>query len=196
MSEQLAAFPPTPAERLAAMRSWVAEQYERAAAAADRAAEKRDEWAAKLELVDGIIAGDAVYRDDPVAQTAGSMSSLVPAVRVTFAESAVGTQRTITVPVFERTRFAALIYAACEQLGVVDVVDSEWTIVAAEDGSIVDPKHTVTADDHGREFFVVRQPQSRTKPCPACEGDGRLPDRTGGGHHRCKDCGGSGEVAA
>ena len=184
MSEQLAAFPPTPAERLAAMRSWVAEQYERAAAAADRAAEKRDEWAAKLELVDGIVCGESVT------------ATVESAVRVTFAESAVGTQRTITVPVGDRTRFSALIYAACEQLGVVDVVDSEWTIVAAEDGSIVDPKHTVTADDHGREFFVVRQPQSRTKPCPACEGDGRLPDRTGGGHHRCKDCGGSGEVAA
>lgn len=32
-----------------------------------------------------------------------------------------------------------------------------------------------------------------TWTCPACDGDGRIPDKTGGGHHGvCKTCGGSG----
>ena len=31
--------------------------------------------------------------------------------------------------------------------------------------------------------------------CPACDGDGRIPDKTGGGHHgTCQTCGGSGRV--
>lgn len=30
--------------------------------------------------------------------------------------------------------------------------------------------------------------------CPACDGDGRIPDKSGGGHHgTCPLCGGSGE---
>jgi hypothetical protein len=33
-----------------------------------------------------------------------------------------------------------------------------------------------------------------TRPCADCDGDGRLPDKTGGGHHRCKACGGTGRV--
>ncbi len=32
-----------------------------------------------------------------------------------------------------------------------------------------------------------------TIPCPACAGDGRIPDKTGGGHHgRCPECLGTG----
>ena len=28
-----------------------------------------------------------------------------------------------------------------------------------------------------------------TIPCPTCKGDGRIPDKTGGGHHgRCPEC--------
>jgi DnaJ-class molecular chaperone len=31
--------------------------------------------------------------------------------------------------------------------------------------------------------------------CPACDGDGRIPDKRGGGHHgTCPECGGSGTV--
>lgn len=32
------------------------------------------------------------------------------------------------------------------------------------------------------------------KKCPDCQGDGRLPDKTGGGHHRCKKCEGTGSL--
>jgi hypothetical protein len=30
--------------------------------------------------------------------------------------------------------------------------------------------------------------------CPDCGGDGRLDDRTGGGHHKCKACDGTGKI--
>ena len=30
--------------------------------------------------------------------------------------------------------------------------------------------------------------------CQQCGGEGRLPDKTGGGHHRCKECDGTGHV--
>ena len=33
------------------------------------------------------------------------------------------------------------------------------------------------------------------RPCQQCGGEGRLPDRTGGGHHRCKACDGTGTVS-
>lgn len=33
-----------------------------------------------------------------------------------------------------------------------------------------------------------------TQPCRECDGDGRLPDKTGGGHHQCKACKGTGRV--
>lgn len=32
------------------------------------------------------------------------------------------------------------------------------------------------------------------KRCPDCMGEGRLPDKTGGGHHRCKKCEGTGSL--
>lgn len=41
----------------------------------------------------------------------------------------------------------------------------------------------------------ARAEEGREEPpsCPACDGDGRIPDKTGGGHHgTCKTCGGTG----
>jgi hypothetical protein len=32
------------------------------------------------------------------------------------------------------------------------------------------------------------------RPCQDCGGEGRLPDRTGGGHHKCRACDGNGSV--
>ena len=32
------------------------------------------------------------------------------------------------------------------------------------------------------------------RPCPECAGYGRLPDKTGGGHHRCRECDGTGNI--
>jgi len=32
------------------------------------------------------------------------------------------------------------------------------------------------------------------RTCPECAGDGRLPDKTGGGHHRCRECDGTGKI--
>ena len=32
------------------------------------------------------------------------------------------------------------------------------------------------------------------RSCPECAGDGRLPDKTGGGHHRCRECAGKGTL--
>ncbi len=32
------------------------------------------------------------------------------------------------------------------------------------------------------------------RTCPECAGDGRLPDKTGGGRHRCRECDGTGKI--
>lgn len=64
----------------------------------------------------------------------------------------------IVLPVGERTRFAALIYAVAKQFGIKDVSEPEWIISADEDGSEVLGKHIITADDHGRAFVVERRP--------------------------------------
>jgi hypothetical protein len=32
------------------------------------------------------------------------------------------------------------------------------------------------------------------RPCPECAGEGRLQDKTGGGHHRCRECAGKGTL--
>ena len=32
------------------------------------------------------------------------------------------------------------------------------------------------------------------RTCPECDGYGRLPDKTGGGHHRCRECDGTGKI--
>ena len=44
-----------------------------------------------------------------------------------------------------------------------------------------------------KEEGVIMEPEQLIA-CPDCSGDGRLPDKTGGGHHRCKACDGSGKV--
>jgi len=46
--------------------------------------------------------------------------------------------------------------------------------------------------DTGEVTPTVSTTVERT--CPECAGDGRLPDKTGGGHHRCRECDGTGKI--
>ena len=187
MSDQLTAFEPTESDLLRRYELRLEVEAEKLAGSLVKTKTRLDETMDELAQVRRLLdaAPDTVVTDS--------------VVRVTYSGGGgVGTQQTLSVPVGERTRAAALIYTVCEQLGVVDVIESEWTIVAAEDGSLVAPKHVVTAEDWGREFVVVRTPQSRTVTCPSCEGDGRpfAKDGSRNGNAKCKLCGGSGEVAA
>jgi len=42
------------------------------------------------------------------------------------------------------------------------------------------------------EMFDLARRSGSVDHCPYCDGAGRLPDRTGGGHHRCRHCRGTG----
>ena len=46
--------------------------------------------------------------------------------------------------------------------------------------------------DTGEVTPTVSTTAERT--CPECAGDGRLPDKTGGGRHRCRECDGTGKI--
>lgn len=39
-----------------------------------------------------------------------------------------------------------------------------------------------------------QEPATWTRACTACEGEGRLPDKTGGGNHQCRECKGKGRI--
>jgi hypothetical protein len=54
--------------------------------------------------------------------------------------------------------------------------------------------HRVTTDKSDPRVVVCVE--EVVAPCPACDGDGRIPDKTGGGHHGvCKTCAGTGARA-
>ena len=68
-----------------------------------------------------------------------------------------------------------------EVVGEDVVEEAEYERLAIE-GDVLDP---ITGE-------VVRR-----RTCPDCDGDGRIPDKTGGGHHgTCATCGGSGRVSS
>lgn len=68
---------------------------------------------------------------------------------------------------------------APEVVGEDVVEEAEWKPLAIE-GDVLDPE--------------TGEIMSRLT-CPDCDGDGRIPDKTGGGHHgTCPTCGGSGRV--
>lgn len=53
----------------------------------------------------------------------------------------------------------------------------------------------VEISEDNQDLWLVRTADSPI--CPACRGDGRTPDKTGGGHHgTCSACGGSGWVTS
>ena len=69
--------------------------------------------------------------------------------------------------------------------------------VAAEivnSGALDTDSMTVTATVNAAGVDPVTGEVAQLIACPTCSGDGRLPDKTGGGHHRCKACDGSGKV--
>ena len=65
-------------------------------------------------------------------------------------------------------------------------------------GTVYSSRHECAARLH---WYPDLAPQNvreflDTATCSACDGDGRIPDRSGGGHHgRCPACEGSGVVA-
>ena len=160
MSDQLTAFPPTESDLLRRYLLRLEVEAEKLTGSLVKTRTRLDETMDELAQVRRLL--DAA----PVAQPDGYLDRLEHGVDVLLGEvppdgvyatwSDDDGKVTKFVKCGDRTRFSALIYAVAEQLGIVDVIDSEWTIVAAEDGSLVDQKHVITADDHGREFVVVR----------------------------------------
>lgn len=62
-------------------------------------------------------------------------------------------------------------------------------------GEPLNPTYPAPAGNF-RVAAYIRRVLAAEPVCPACGGDGRIPDRTGGGHHgTCKTCGGTGKVA-
>lgn len=85
--------------------------------------------------------------------------------------------------------------------------------IASPEEIALDMKRIAEADGMGPSFqvngeepIVIAEPpacdpitgevdtRNVGKKCPDCQGDGRLPDKTGGGHHRCKKCEGTGSL--
>ena len=57
----------------------------------------------------------------------------------------------------------------------------------------VENEHVEDPDNPGHDLPATAHEWDE-RPCQDCGGERRLPDRTGGGHHKCKACGGNGSV--
>ena len=76
----------------------------------------------------------------------------------------------------------------------------DLTVTATVNLPCVDPitgevenEHVEDPDNPGHDLPATAHEWDE-RPCQDCGGEGRLPDRTGGGHHKCKACGGNGSV--
>jgi len=70
---------------------------------------------------------------------------------------------------------------------------------AQKNAPVVDPITGEVASTAARPLTprgIIEHFEGPQEKCLACDGDGRIPDKTGGGHHRCKACSGRGEVKA
>ena len=74
--------------------------------------------------------------------------------------------------------------------GVSVQLNGEEPVVIAEAPAAVDPITGEVATP-----IAVADGEWNERTCQQCGGEGRLPDRTGGGHHRCKSCNGTGSIS-
>ena len=72
----------------------------------------------------------------------------------------------------------------------------ELAVVNEEDGMPRRRRDVIDPRDYGERFLVVVLEDSPLwMQCPVCDGDGRQPDKSGGGHHgTCEECQGLGCV--
>jgi hypothetical protein len=73
---------------------------------------------------------------------------------------------------------------------------SHYAILGAADGRLRRLRDVVAVDDRGAELIVIDLDSDEDiAMCPDCRGDGRILDRTGGGHNgTCETCSGFGAV--
>jgi hypothetical protein len=76
-----------------------------------------------------------------------------------------------------------VLAAAIDRLGAENVSVSFAATVDTDTGEVT---------EYQGEPVTANEWDERT--CQDCNGEGRLPDRTGGGHHKCRACGGNGSV--
>jgi hypothetical protein len=213
-------FPMTAADKLAAIRVHLVTESEKAEEAVARAEAKvadchqrlymlneaieameRSESAGKREAVDQVTGEIMQAAVDIVNSGACDVEGLTVTAEVTAPDSVVAVYVTpdgedpVATVVGEHTTYGELTadYAAATGF---DGALTDLAVISEEDGMPRRHRDVIAPVDHGcRLLVVVLEDSEMWQQCPACDGDGHQPDKSGGGHHGvCPACNGVGVV--
>jgi hypothetical protein len=165
-ADQLVFIPPTVEELLATYRARLVDDLEDAVGRAVKADTKAQEAKDALGIFDMAMA--ARHTMPAPATESGQIGDAVPdkgderpeAVSARELPAGVGVITVVgegvepfTMAVGAYTRFAALIYAMAEQLGITDVDDKAWEVIAS-DGRPIDSGAVIGAQFYGEAFVI------------------------------------------
>ena len=139
-------------------------------------------------------AEDAEYVEvDPITGEAAPTCDTPPCVVAVFDPGPA--EEPVATVVGDRTTYGELAADYITASGFTgDVL--ELAVVNEEDGMPRRRRDVIDPRDYGERFLVVVLEDSPLwMQCPVCDGDGRQPDKSGGGHHgTCEECQGLGCV--
>ncbi len=204
MTTQLEAFPKTTMEVLESLRCYHVTAVEKARAALDtlqddeavaRRYEKAEEkCAAALQIVREIDqAIDALKAmERPTVSEGTARNIMETAARIVNGGALDTDELTVTASVSTGS-FTDEVAAELDAHGIE--YSRNLALPPFGDPITVEVRneHVEDPDNPGHDLPAAAHEWDE-RPCQDCGGEGRLPDRTGGGHHKCKACDGNGSV--